>query len=373
MTPPRQPGKIAVLRANGIGDFVFALPALQALRCKWPDAEIVYLAKELHQALLRGRPGPLDRVEVVPPCAGVGEAEDHPTDAQRVEDFLRRMRRERFDLALQMHGGGRFSNPFLLRLGAGFTVGLQTPDAPPLDISVPYRTYFSETLRYLELAWLVGAPPHDPYPRLALTTRDLDEARRAWPAFERTRYAYVHPGATDVRRHWPAERFAAVADRLCERGVTVCIGGHGAEEAGIAAQVRAAMRHGDASVDLCDRLSLNALVGILSRAALMLSNDSGPLHLAEALEVPSVGIYLACNMINAMPMRLCFSRPLISWVAACPRCGAALDALEESAALCPHDVSFATGVSVDEACDAVDSLLTHSVHTIHGVRAEGGA
>src|SRR2546430_14707651 len=65
--------RIAVLRANALGDFIFALPALEALRAAYPQAEIVLLAKKWHATFLQGRPGPVDRVIVVPPYPGVSE------------------------------------------------------------------------------------------------------------------------------------------------------------------------------------------------------------------------------------------------------------------------------------------------------------
>src|SRR5258708_31084265 len=70
----RVPGvrKIAVLRANALGDFILTLPALEALRAAYPHAEIVLLAKKWHAAFLANRPGPVDRVVVVPPYGGVG-------------------------------------------------------------------------------------------------------------------------------------------------------------------------------------------------------------------------------------------------------------------------------------------------------------
>src|SRR5690348_10443985 len=105
--------KIAVLRANALGDFIFVLPALQALRERFPDAEIVYLGKKMHEVFLTGRPGPVDRVIVVPPYPGVGETEDYEPDLIAVQDFFKRMQEEQFDMAIQLHGGGHFSNPFL--------------------------------------------------------------------------------------------------------------------------------------------------------------------------------------------------------------------------------------------------------------------
>ncbi|HWC26403.1 MAG TPA: hypothetical protein VG474_07465, partial [Solirubrobacteraceae bacterium] len=68
MTGDRVPGvrRIAVLRANGLGDVVFTLPALDALRAAYPEAEITLLATELHRDLLSDRPAPVDRVVPVP-------------------------------------------------------------------------------------------------------------------------------------------------------------------------------------------------------------------------------------------------------------------------------------------------------------------
>lgn len=101
--------KIAVVRANGLGDMLFGLPALEALRAAYPQAEIVLLARVWHHTLFTGRPGPIDRVIVIPPVGGVGEPEDLVPDEAALEHFFQRMRAERFDLAIQMHGGGRHS------------------------------------------------------------------------------------------------------------------------------------------------------------------------------------------------------------------------------------------------------------------------
>src|SRR5579883_2710543 len=108
--------KIAVLRANALGDFVFTLPALEALRHAYPEAEIVLLAKAWHAAFLRGRPSPVDRVVVIPPYGGIGASPEVGENSAEIEHFFAEMQRERFDLALQLHGGGGHSNSFVLRL-----------------------------------------------------------------------------------------------------------------------------------------------------------------------------------------------------------------------------------------------------------------
>jgi ADP-heptose:LPS heptosyltransferase len=68
--------KIAVLRANALGDLIFVLPALQALRDHYPLAEIVYLGKRWHGEYLSERPSPVNRAVVITPYPGVGESAD---------------------------------------------------------------------------------------------------------------------------------------------------------------------------------------------------------------------------------------------------------------------------------------------------------
>ncbi len=95
--------KIAVLRANGIGDYLFAVPALEALKATYPDAELTLLGKSWHRQFVHGRPGPVDRVVVVPPWAGVTEGNDHHDDPNQRSEFLKAMQAEEFDMAIQMH------------------------------------------------------------------------------------------------------------------------------------------------------------------------------------------------------------------------------------------------------------------------------
>src|SRR4029450_2438184 len=68
--------KLAVLRANAIGDYLVSLPAIQGLRAAYPAAELVLLGADWHADFLAGRPGPVDRCVRVPPTVGVRD--DHP-------------------------------------------------------------------------------------------------------------------------------------------------------------------------------------------------------------------------------------------------------------------------------------------------------
>lgn len=350
--------KIAVLRPNAVGDFVFALPALHALKHRYPEAEIVLLGKAWHAGFLRGRPGPVDRVAVMPPVPGVGAPLDAACDLHEVEGFVDAMRAERFDIALQMFGAGHYSNPFLLRLEAGLSAGARADGAPALERWVPYCEPNNRRLALLDIAALVGAWPGPlPMPELAVTEADRHEAAAVLPSNSSLGgepLAVLQPGSTDPRRCWPAQRFAALGDRLAEKGMRVAVNGSAAEAALVDAVV-GGMRH--PAVALAGTLSLGGLCGLLERASLVVSNDTGPLHLALALGVPSVGIFWLTNLIEGMPLRQSGLRAALSLRTHCPVCGQ-----DNIATRCPHDESFVADVSLEQVERLAMSLLEQAPH-----------
>lgn len=349
--------RIAVLRGGGLGDLLFAFPALSSLAAAYPQARITLLGTPAHAALLGSRPGPVDEVTVLPRVRGVHLPDGEAEDRAGADEFVRELRKKRFDLALQLHGGGRNSNPFLLRLGARVTAGFCTPDASRLDRVLPYEYYQHEWLRALEVVGLVGAPPVALEPRIHVTPEERDEARQ-WAPPPGVRLVVVHPGATDPRRRWPAERFAEVAARLVDAGARVVVAGDSSDVplgeqivrlAGDAAQGAA----GDRLRSLAGRLTLSRLVGLLSVADAFLGNDSGPRHLAQAVRCPTVSIFWAGNVINAGPLGRAEHRIHVSWTTHCPACGRDCTAGGER---CEHDVSFVAAVEPDPVYDDVAEL-----------------
>lgn len=340
--------RIAVLRANGLGDFIFALPALAALRAAYPSAELVLLAKPWHASFLAERPTSVDSVIAVPRSRGVNGNNATEDDSAALDQFFERMRERQFDLALQLHGGGRFSNPFVLDLAARITAGLKTPDAPPLDRWVPYVYFQQEVLRYLEVVALVGASASLLEPRLTVTPRDIAESLRVVPETDGP-LVVLHPGATDPGRRWPARKFAAVGDALSAHGAQVAVIGTPDEQEVVDA-VMSAMRTG--ALDLCGRLSLNGLTGLLARASVVIANDSGPLHLAAAVGAATVGIYWCFNFVNAGPFSRTRHRPAIAWTTRCPVCG-----IDRASASCDHHASFVASVPVEEVLASASDLL----------------
>ena len=199
----------------------------------------------------------------------------------------------------------------------GSPSGLRADDAPPLDRWLRYVYYQHEVIRYLEVVALAGAPATTITPTLAVTDADRAEAAEVLGPAGRPRVA-LHPGATDTRRRWPAERFAEVARALHEDGYEVLVTGTPSEQEVVDRVVAAAQVPVRPQVGT---LSLGGLVGCYADCALVVSNDTGPLHLAAAVGAPTVGIFWVGNLINgASPLRG-RHRPISSWTVHCPVCG----------------------------------------------------
>lgn len=341
--------RIAVLRSNGIGDFVVAVPALAALRAAYPEARITYLGTTWHPDLLSGRPGPWDDVVVVPPYPGVRGDDESTRDTVEVREFLARQRLEGYDLAVQLHGGGANSNPFVAALGARTTVGSRDTGAPPLDRWVPYVYYQHEILRFLEVVGLVGAVPVQLEPRLEVTAADRAAAAAVLDGAPGPLVA-IHPGATDPRRRWPAEWFGRVADELAVRGARVAVVGHGTDDERAAATIEASTSA--PVVNLVGRLSMSAMMGVLERAHVVVANDSGPRHLAAAVGTATVGIYWCGNLINAGPLTRARHRVGVSFRTTCPVCGA-----DQGRGRCAHNPSFVADVPVQDVVAAAVDLF----------------
>ncbi|TDC73491.1 glycosyltransferase family 9 protein [Micromonospora sp. KC606] len=348
--------RIAVLRANALGDLIFLLPALESLRAAYPEAEIVLLGAPWHAKLWRDRPGPVDRVLVVPPAPGIRDPGPDEQPAS-LNDFLAAAAKEGFDLALQVHGGGGNSNPVVSRLGARVTAGLRAEGAPPLDRWIRYVYYQHEVIRYLEVTALVGAPAVTITPALAVTDTDRAEAREVLGEPDRPRVA-LHPGATDSRRRWPADRFGEVARGLHHDGYEVLVTGTPAEQDLVDTVVAAA---GVPVRPQVGTLSLGGLAAAYQGCALVVSNDTGPLHLAGAVGTATVGVFWLGNLINgATPLRG-RHRPIASWTTHCPVCGVdctpGIYPHRPGDGDCPHRDSFVADVPVVEVLESAAELL----------------
>src|SRR6185295_5467065 len=341
--------RLVVRGPNWIGDAVMCEPALVALRRLFPSAEITLLAKPNISEVLRGSPG-FDRVlayEV--PGRHAGLAGKWALASQ--------LRRENFHLAVL------FQNAFeaaLLALLAGIPhrYGYATDDRRLLltqAIPAPARFKMSHQVQYyLDLLRPLGSlDVHQP-PRLYLTNAEDQAAERSLSeaGIMPTDFLIgVNPGSIyGGAKRWLPDRFAQTADRLVQSyqaqtgksGGVVIVGAPGEEALG--QEIAARMRH--RAVVLTGRTTIRELMAVIKRCALFLTNDTGPMHIAAAFDVPLVAVFGPTDASTTGP---CGDRhSLVRHAVQCAPC-----LLRE----CPIDHRCMTGVTVDMVLEAALNQL----------------
>ena len=302
--------KILLVRLRLIGDVVFTTPAIRAIRRYYPDARITYVVEEEAAAVVLHNPH-LDNVIVA--CGP-----NAPGRLRADVALIRRLRRERYDLAIDFHGGPRSSMITWLS-GAPKRIGYEvagrswmyTTRVPRPRALRPRHSVISQWDLLLPLGIAppdpeIDAPemPDDPAASSTVARR-LAEAG----VTGRNPVIVVHVSAGNPFRRWPQESFVELVRLLAskdpKRRIILTSGpSDAAAAAAIATGARAQLNAADRSAVLeCGDFDLMELRALVARAALYIGGDSGPLHIAGTTGVPVVGLYGPTLPVRSQPFR----------------------------------------------------------------------
>lgn len=286
---PSDTRRIAIFRALQLGDLLQAIPTLRAIRARFPDAEITLIGLPWAKSFTQRFHRYIDRFVEFVGFPGITEVEVIP---ERIAGFIEEQRAYDYDIAIQMHGSGRASNGFILALGAKMTVGYYTGLYPEeLTLGAPYPNNQPEVYRNLGLAKLLNCQNCDPRLEFPLCDQDRSEAATLLSRLPRLNRSWIglHAGARPSSRRWPAQYFASIADELTQRFNAQIILTGNADEKGIVQAVETRMKARPLS--LAGETSLGGLAALISELDLFVSNDTGPAHIATALDTPSITIF----------------------------------------------------------------------------------
>jgi lipopolysaccharide heptosyltransferase II len=301
---------ILLVRLRLIGDVVFTTPAIRAIRRRFPDAHIAYIVEEEAAPVVRGNPHVDEVIVAVSPRA--------PGRLRADIALIGRLRRERFDLAIDFHGGPRSS---LITWGSGAAkrIGYQVAARSWMYTTAVPRPRALRPRHSVESQWDVllplGIAP--PTPDADRTEMPEDPAAAASVAQRLTeagvgsRHSIVvmHVSAGNPFRRWPAASFVDLICRLVSaddaRRIVLTSGPSDAEAASaVAEQARARLqpqaRH---AIVECGEFGLAELRSLVARASLYIGGDSGPLHIASTTDVPIVGLYGPTLPVRSAPYR----------------------------------------------------------------------
>jgi heptosyltransferase-2 len=349
-------GRILVRATNWIGDAVMSLPALRAVRHRFPKAHIAVLARPWVADLYFGETA-VDQVIPYPFRSGL-------RDSGAKWRLAKSLDRDRFDMAILFQNA--FESAAIVRLagipqrigynrdGRGWLLSqaIQVPqkgEIPPHELY-----YYLELLRRagviaelpeVDAIRLVGAPAAALRGAQALASLDVPAP-----------FIGVSPGAAyGSAKQWLPERFAESAARLAfEHHTSICLFGS-PTEATLCDAVKQMVGeiHPNLYVrNLAGRTSLRTFIDLTAAALLFLTNDSGAMHIASALGIPTVSVFGATNPVTTGP-----TGPDVRVVRQVVSCSPCL--LRK----CPIDHRCMTGVSAGRVAEAAAELL--SVHASH--------
>ncbi len=343
---PDPPRKVVIVRASRIGDFICATPALHTLRKALPGAEISLIGLPFVRDLAERSPS-IDRFIEFPGFPGMAE---QFFDARRALGFFRRMQAESFDLAIQMNGSGVYSNPFTLMLGARVTAGFVRPGDSPgrLDAAFPFPERGHEVDRLLALVSFLGASPAGTAMEFPLLDSDHNAARRLVQQWDHPLIG-LHPSAREATKRWSPDRFAQVGDLLQKHhgGTIVLIGS--SEERELTEYV--ARRVTTSCLNLAGQTSLGVLGAVIKRMSVLVTNDSGPAHIAYALRTPTIAIFGGTDTSRWGPPNSWQFRVIVNRVACWP-----CDYSE-----CPVGYKCLEGITVNQVVSEAEQILGTSV------------
>jgi heptosyltransferase-2 len=273
---------ILVKGNNWLGDAVMSLPTLRSLRDMFPKAGVTVLTKPAFADLYRGAPA-VD--EVLPHERG---------GVRRWVRTVRELKRRRFDAALVLPRS--FSSALLVwsariprRIGYGgggrTRLLTDTPEAP--------RERRHRVHHYHHLLSALGEPPAVRPPRLEL----LPEAR-LWAEGQLPGGPWIgmNPGATyGLAKQWFPDRFIELGRRLAGRGRVAVVGGPSEAELG------ERVARGVGGVNLAGKTSVSQLAAAIARCSLFVTNDTGPMHVADAVGVPVVAVFGPTDWVVTPP------------------------------------------------------------------------
>jgi heptosyltransferase-2 len=355
-TKPHKIEQIVVRGTNWVGDAVMTIPALRQLRRLFPDAHLTLATRSWARGLFQGATF-IDDVMV-----------HEGTGLRSVVQQVREWRRRDFDLAVVLPNSLETALvPSLARvpLRIGYaTEGRQKLLTHPLELPDALGSQH-EVFHYLNivarLEWLVNRQQSflDSQPDASLEVSEPRKARarkmlrangvKGFPGItDGHPLIALCPGSTNSRaKRWPAERYAALADRLMDEcDAEVLLVGSSAEK-DVSLEVHSQMRN--SPILITGKTDLSELVAVLSLVDLLVTNDTGPAHIAAALGRPTLVIFGPTNPLTTRP----FS-PFGEVVRHPPDCAPCM--LRD----CPIDHRCMTAVSVDELFERAQGILEMS-------------
>lgn len=287
------PPRILLIKLSALGDVIQTLPTLEALRAAFPQGEITWLVEEAAAPVLAGHPA-LNTVLVSRRRAWLAARptmSSLKTAWQELWGLVTALRRRPYDIVVDLQGLLKSAMWTFLAVSPrkiGFAGTREYSYLALNERLPPFDPDEHAVCRYLRVARYLGAPEGPARFRLALPPDAGLDLAPLWTA-QTGPLVVMHPGTRWPTKHWPPERFAALAEALRrERQARVVFTGSPADRP-LITLIRSLMA--EPALDLCGCTDLSALTRLFFHADLAVTTDTGPMHLAAAVGTPVVAVF----------------------------------------------------------------------------------
>lgn len=281
------PKRILVIKLDHLGDVILATPVFSNLRQVYPNAELHALTGRWSRLVLERHPDVSTIFDYnAPAFSRTGQS----TSLKQAFQLYRELRRQKYDLIVELRGDWRTTWFALLRLTS------HRLSRAALQIENKFRlSRFSgthETWRNLDVLRRAGIPTPIQTATFSVTTADEKWASDFLTSHQINKQSplvAIHPGSPIPLKRWLPERYAELADWLMARKGTQVLFVGVKDEFPIITEIQQLMQR--ASINIAGETTLTQLASILLSCNVFIGNDSGPMHLAAAVGTPTIGLY----------------------------------------------------------------------------------
>ncbi len=287
---PSEPQRILLIRLSSLGDVVLTSPAIRAVRKAFPRAFISMIVGKRSADVIRENPH-LDEVLTF-------DRKGRGRNTSEMRRMIAHLRHRHFDLSIDFQRRFRTS---LLAYGAGAScrVGYHSGGGFLCTVCVPDNGHEHAVERYQRLLKSVDIPPDGLETEMFVSEAAKALAEERLPRRDGFRLG-MFPGAGWKPREWMAERFAAIGDRVAEHYQAEVVIFGGPAESALVHQIEEQML--SPAIVLAGSLSVEQLAALIHRCDLFLSNDTGPMHIAVAMKVPTIALFGPGNHLKFGPI-----------------------------------------------------------------------
>lgn len=284
--------KILMLKFWGMGSIMLATPAIRAVKERYPKAKIIFLTFSQNKDICNSF-GLIDEIITINPSSFLR----FTSEAVKALFYLRKIR---LDLAIDLEFLARFSSIMTYLSGARKTAEFYSDVLWRGDLSkirVHYNCYFHVTENFLNLVRILGIKERSqslsrPFVDVEAKNK-IDSVFSSYNISRNDTVIIVNINSSDMarERRWPKEKFALLIDRLLEEYSLKIILIGGKDDKDYVDNFLGLIKFKDKVLNMAGRTNIKELIALLERCVIFISNDSGPLHIAEALDIPTVSFF----------------------------------------------------------------------------------